>query len=225
MDIKVAAIIPNRGEERKLFYYYQEQRARNMGFDKVYLINYPPKNNDFDLFERIATGVAMAKADGIDYVSIIESDDHYDLGYLDEIKKHIEGNDIIGINRTTYYHLFSTGYKVMLHPGRSSMFCTSFRTDLFSKFPTAGAPYHDLSIWKFVQERGIAFRLLDKDIALGIKHGGIFGKVGGGGHFMEYPATDPKLQWLKQRVDAEAFTFYTELKNTFQNTWAHGRKA
>jgi hypothetical protein len=49
--------------------------------------------------------------------------------------------------------------------------------------------------------------------------------TGGNGHFMNYSHTDPKLQWLKLHTDEEAYIFYKELKETFQNTWAHGKKA
>jgi hypothetical protein len=217
--MKIAAIIPTRGQSRKVFTAYQVERAKAMGYDKVYLIDYLPNGNAFDLFERMAQGIANAIADGIDFVSIIEDDDHYRLDYLDTIKPILEKVQIIGINRTTYYHLFSTGWKIMVHPGRSSMFCTSFRTDLFKAFPKHGAPYHDLSIWKFAQDYNVNFRLIDKDIAMGIKHGQVFGPVGGNGHTMKYPQTDLTLRYLKSRTDVEAFKFYKELKESYQADW------
>lgn len=218
--MEVAAIIPTRGQSRKVFSAYQEGRARALGYDKVYLVDYAPKSDAFDLIDRIKVGVQLALGDGIEFVSIIEDDDHYDLNYLDKIKPHLKDNKIVGINRTTYYHLFTTGWKVMTHPGRSSMFCTSFRSDLFSQFPTSGAPYHDLAIWRFVQERDVTFRLIDNEIAVGIKHGRLFGKVGGNGHGnFAYSYVDPKLYWLKKHTDAEAFDFYVGLKEFYQESW------
>ncbi len=223
--MEVAAIIPTRGISRKVFTSYQVDRAYAMGYDKVYLIDYPPGGDSMDLFERIAAGVARAIVDGIDFVSIIEDDDHYDLSYLNTIKPHFETNKMVGINCTTYYHLFSTGFKRMIHPGRSSMFCTSFAADLFRMLPVTGAPYHDIVIWKYAQEHNVANKLLDLDIALGIKHGNVFGKVGGNGHNASiYSHSDPKLTFLRSRVDEKAFEFYKEVKETFQNTWAHGKK-
>jgi len=218
--MEIAAIIPTHGNERKLFTDWQVKRAVEIGFDKIYLIDYTPISKDFDLFNRIAVGVNKSIADGYEFVSIVEDDDFYPLNYLEIIKPLLESNDIVGINQTTYYHLFSTGWKTMVHPGRSSMFCTSFRTDLFSKLPTHGTPYHDLSIWKFARDHNdVRFRLTDKEIVLGIKHGNVFGAVGGNGHSMVYPYHDVQLTYLKSRVDNEAFRFYKSIKSNFQSSW------
>ncbi len=80
--MEVAAIIPTRGSERKLFVHYQEGRAYDMGYDRVYVIDYPPVKGVVDIYERIAKGIELVKEQGYEWVSIIEDDDYYKPLYL-----------------------------------------------------------------------------------------------------------------------------------------------
>ena len=220
-----AAIIPNRGSERKLFVEWQKQRAYDCGYDHVFVIDYEPRSNAIDIYERIALGVSVAKKVNADYCSIIESDDFYGLDYLDTIKKRIEPQtEIFGINQTIYYHLFSTGWKRMSHPGRSSLFCTTFKTGAFDKLPQvpSSKPYIDIEWWK---DQNVVKQLINDDLAVGIKHGNVFGRIGGNGHIMHYTKYDLHLTLLKGVLDADAFEFFRGVKALYQLTWQQGLKA
>lgn len=219
-----AAIIPNRGNDRKLFVEWQKQRAIDMGYDFVYVVDYLPKSDAVDIYERISVGVELAKYDNVDYCSIIESDDYYHLNYLQSIKTRMTPNvELLGINCTTYYHIFSTGWRRMSHPGRSSLFCTTFKTSSFDSLPKV-TDYIDITWWRFANEGKITHQLINDDLAIGIKHGNVFGRVGGIGHTMIYTKYDMQMKMLKGLLDAEAFEFFLGIKNMYQQSWQKGLK-
>jgi hypothetical protein len=226
--IKFAAIIPNRGAERKEFLAWQKHRAGEMGYDKVYVIDYEPESDAVDIYQRLELGVVLASRDEIGYCSVIESDDYYSLRYLETIKEKIKPRvDLFGINQTMYYHLFSTGWRRMSHPGRSSLFCTTFKTEAFETLPPViGDPYIDLAWWAYALRNGklLSSQLINDDLAVGIKHGTIFGRVGGNGHILNYSHFDLGLKMLRGLLDNEAFDFYTGLKNRYQDMWVKGQK-
>lgn len=215
MDTRVAAIIPSRGNERKVFTEWQKQRAYDMGYDRVYLINYPPESDKMDLYDRINVGVQLAIGNDCEWCSVIEDDDFYCLDYLDVVKTKLDSNiNMLGINHTMYYHLFTCHYKMMIHPGRSSMFCTTFRTEFFKDLPKQEhTGFLDLSWWQ--ASKNFPVRLIDNDIATGIKHG-IFGKLGGNGHYMKFIHYDRNMGILQRKMDKEAFEFYKSVKETYQ---------
>lgn len=221
---KWAAIIPTRGQQRKVFTSWAVHRAVQNGYDHVYLIDYNPVDDRVDMYKRISIGVDRAISDGCERVSIIEDDDWYGLDYLKTLRQLPNDWDIIGVNHSTYYHLFSTGWKKMVHPGRAGLFCTSFRPELLAVLPDTKTAYLDLAWWRTATaNKQIKTRLIDNDIALGIKHG--IGISGGNGHTMHYGAFDLKLSLLKDKVDEEAFEFYSKLReDQLINYKSHGNK-
>lgn len=227
MELKYVAIIPNRGNDRKELLEWQKQRAIDMGYDHVYLIDYEPKSDAVDIYERLEAGARIALEAGADYCSIIESDDYYSLEYLKTIKAAMAPDVVLfGINQTTYYHLFSTGWRRMSHPGRSSLFCTTFKVKDFYQLPAVTTdPYVDLVWWQHVVKNEIPHQLINDDIAVGIKHGNVFGKVGGNGHFLRYSHFDLSMKLLRGLTDKKAFAFFNELKWKYQDTWNRGQKA
>jgi hypothetical protein len=225
--MRIAAVIPTRGQERKVFSAWQVERARNLGYDEVFLIDHPPLTPNMDLYERIKLGVQKAIHAECDAVSVIEDDDYYSLSYLDVIRPLLDYHEMVGINRTTYYHLFRAMYKVMVHPGRSSMFCTSFRVDAFPLLPKEDYNnFLDLSWWRYANHAKLNMKLIDRELAVGIKHGHIFGKVGGNGHLsLSYKETDYNLFWLKRTMDEEAYNFFTEVRSAYLVEWRSKDKA
>lgn len=210
--MKFAAIIPTRGRERTVFTARQLVRANDMGYDKIYLIDYPPVDDRMDLYQRLAVGVSKAKADGMDFCSVVEDDDWYHIGYLSKIKEIARPTiDIIGFSDTTYYHLKTKGVIRMDHPGRSSLFCTSFKTTAFDKLPVDPHGYLDMAWWK-AATASLSWRLVESSrLALGIKHG--IGKTGGNGHRPAmYRVHDQNF--LRNFVDKESFEFYEQLRST-----------
>jgi hypothetical protein len=221
---RYAAIIPNRGAERRLMLEWQIQRAHALGYDNVYVVDFAPVIDQIDLYQRLRVGVDRALADNITYCSVIESDDYYSLRYLDVVKANMKDVELLGVNQTMYYHLFSTGWRRMSHPGRSSLFCTTFKTEVFEKLPVViNDPYIDLKWWAFAQ-RYVVHKLINDDIAVGIKHGNVFGRVGGNGHVMNYAHYDLGLKLLKGLLDKDAFEFYTGIKTLHQAAWNKGQK-
>jgi hypothetical protein len=221
-----AAIIPNRGTERKLFLEWQTKRAHEMGYDRVYVINFEPTSDVIDIYERIARGVEAALADGVTHCSIIESDDYYSLTYLKTVKKNMRADTLLfGVNQTMYYHLFSTGWRRMSHPSRSSLFCTSFKTEAFALLPAERGAFIDLTWWQAAVKTELPYQLINDDVAVGIKHGNVFGRVGGAGHTMHYQHYDLGLKMLRGLLDKPAFEFFIGIKNYYQETWNKGQRA
>ncbi len=218
-----AAIIPTRGN-RKLFLEWQKQRAYDMGYDFVYVINHEPKGQEVDIYDRLSHGVERAMADNVDYCSVVEDDDFFKLEYLDTIKRRINPDtELFGVNMTLYYQIFSTGWRQMSHPGRSSLFCTTFKTEAFNKLPVVTTdPYIDLIWWK---SEGVVKQLINESIAVGIKHGSVFGKTGGNGHHMNYSKYDLNLKMIKGIMDKDAFEFFVSVKEAYQKAWQQGQKA
>ncbi len=218
-----AAIIPTRGN-RKLFLEWQKQRAYDMGYDFVYVIDHEPASDQVDIYDRVKKGVERAMADNVDYCSVIEDDDFFKLEYLDTIKRRINPEtDLFGVNMSLYYHLFSTGWRQMSHPGRSSLFCTTFKTEAFTKLTVVNTgPNIDIFWWK---SDSVVRQLINESIAVGIKHGSVFGKVGGNGHHMNYSKYDLNLRMIKGIMDKEAFEFFVSVKETYQKTWQIGQKS
>jgi hypothetical protein len=222
--METAAIIPTRGQERKVFSHYQRDRAKALGYDHVFVIDHPPVKGVVDIYQRVAKGVQLAWYAGADWVSIIEDDDHYTLDYLSELKRYmIPGIDLIGINRTIYYHLFKQEYRVMVHPGRSSLFTTSFRPEIFKWFPVNPSGYFDIALWASANRTRLNLRLLDTDLALGMKHG--IGLCGGNGHTMNLGIRDPDLEYLKGWCDPGAFEFYKDIIFTLKPAWQQSQQS
>lgn len=144
----------------------------------------------------------MAKQDGFDLVFIIENDDFYPKDYFDTIPDA----DFIGSDITTYYNLRNNTYQNFSHHKRSSLFTTGFKISALKGFnwPPDDYPNLDMRLWAFRKK----FRMRETG-AIGIKHG--VGKVGGRGHSMAMKYTDQDWEWLKSRVDIDAFTFYKSL--------------
>lgn len=210
-----AAIIPSRGD-RPMFDIHQVERARVMGYDSIHLVDYPPLDNSMDLYQRIAVGVAKVLVEGHTWCSIIENDDWYSPKYLYHIKDLInqgKHSDMIGFADTTYYFLKNNGYLRMNHPGRSSLFCTTFRTELFGRLPVNPPGYLDMAWWRFMLYSKFNWKLSDNNekYALGIKHG--IGKSGGNGHRESMYNTFDRIGLLKKIVGEEDFNFYQTIKS------------
>jgi hypothetical protein len=206
-NTEIAAVTPTRGSDRLKFVEWQKYRVGQLGYGAHYVVDYTPINTRQDIYNRIAVGVHKAIADGFKYVSIIEDDDYYPLDYLDNVKKLLEIAPVVGSDITTYYHIFNKGYIVMKHPGRSSLFTTSFHVDQFKTFPINPMGYFDIALWKRVTN----FNLSTEELALGIKHG--IGMCGGNGHTMRFPNKDLDGNFINSWLDAEALHFFNNIKH------------
>lgn len=203
--MKFAVIIPDRNDRKELLSFCLHQLARmNTKPDKIYIIDYPPKDGNFDLVPRIKKGIAQAKEDGYDLVFILENDDFYPSDYFDSIPDA----DFIGENRTIYYNLKNNTWQEMKHPARSSLFTTGFKISALEGFnwPKEDERFLDIALWNHAQRKKKAFR---ETKAIGIKTG--MGLCGGKGHVMRMKNEDHKREWLKANVDEESYIFYQSL--------------
>jgi len=195
-----AIIIPDRSDRPELtehcFYQINRQTVKP---EKIYHINYLPLDDSVDLVSRIQKGIQLAKNDGINKVAIIENDDYYPDNYLESII----WRELTGILATIYINIIHDRHKVILHPGRSSLFCTALEISAFEDFEFPGPETIDLDkhIW-----RHKCFKILHypKELPIGIKHG--IGKCAGWYH-------NNALHQMKP-LDEDLFKYYVKRKES-----------
>lgn len=178
--MKICAITMTRGDRPMLLgHCINQMKAQTLQLDKHYIIDYKPIDNECDLIPRFKKGIEMAKADGMDFIYVIEDDDYYPNDYIEKTFK--SDYDVIGCSKTIYYHVGVKGIKEMIHRGRSGLFTTAFKVDALDDYPypNDNEPYLDIYLWRWVVLNKKHY-LYDENIAVGIKHG--IGKQGGNGH-------------------------------------------
>lgn len=206
---RIATITPNRGGERPAFMDFCKIQVSHMvGAHPIY-IDHKPSHSGFDLVPRIKLGIETARALGIDRVAIVESDDFYESDYLSHI--NLDDYDFYGWSSTWYYNIRRRQYQRNYHEGHSSLFCTAFKISALDQFvwPPDDYVWLDIAIWKYAKGRRM-FLNPDEPPCIGIKHN--VGKVAGKAHKFELKHPDPELSWLRSKVDAHAFEFYSNLK-------------
>lgn len=170
-------------------------------------IDHPPVSTDYDLSLRIRLGIAAAQAKGIDICYIVEDDDFYPSDYFEHMQ--MNGYDFIGSSKTIYYNLRNRTWREFENPRRSSLCFTGFRISALKDFqwPPDDTLFVDLKLWSYAQRK--KHKLIDRPVGVGIKHA--IGKFGGIGHRIEMPNKDFNFSFLRQKVDDEAYYFYTGL--------------
>lgn len=176
--------------------------------EKVYHINHTPTTSGFDLIDRIFVGTCKAKANGIDWVFIIENDDFYPFNYFDHFLPYMEKYDFIGEDKSTYYNLQNKTYRTFEHQYRSSLFTTAFKISALNNFewPAKEERFLDIALWKYARHKR---RKFIETGALGIKHG--IGLCGGNGHKMRMKFEDKDLVYLRQHTDEIGYHFYSQM--------------
>jgi glycosyltransferase involved in cell wall biosynthesis len=216
--MKFCCIIPDRGDRPELTAHCLAQLARMTEKpDAVFHINHKPETERVDLIGRVKRGIAQAKAEGFEYVFIIENDDYYPPFYFERYLAEWGNADFIGDDSTTYYNLRNQTHRTFLHKHRSSLFTTAFKISALNLFDwndlNPETPFLDLKIWEYARHRKRKFVTSG---ALGVKHG--VGLCGGKGHGFKMPNTDPNLVWLKQNVDSGSFEFYNSMVDNLKVT-------
>jgi hypothetical protein len=207
MTEKFAVIIPDRGDREELTKFCFQQISRmTKKPDQVFHIDHKPISNDFDLVERVYSGICLAKDAGFDVVFIIENDDFFPDYYFNQFGDF--NADIFGDDLTFYYNLKHRSFQSFYHQGRSSLFTTGFRISKMQGFQWTGNQFLDIRLWKWANEKGLSTRFVHTG-AIGMKHG--TGLCGGKGHKMQLKNTDTNMNWLRGRVDRDAYLFYTDM--------------
>ena len=176
--------------------------------DRIYHINYTPKGEGFDLIDRVTDGVFRAAKDGMDWCFVCENDDYYPANYFDRFTPYLDKYDFIGDDHTTYYNLINRTFSTFDHGFRATLFTTAFRISSLNLFEwPADGPNLDIHLWKYARHRK---RKFIESGTVGIKTG--IGLCGGNGHHRKLRTPDPDMEWLKARVDGEAYNFYKSIK-------------
>jgi hypothetical protein len=203
---RFAVIIPDRNDRPELTEFCFRQLSRmTRKPDQVFHINYPAIGQDVDLCERIYDGVQQAKQAGIDLVFIMENDDFYPADYFERFGDFHA--DFFGDDLTFYYNLKNRTFQSFPHQWRASLFTTGFRISKLGDFQFRGDQFLDLKLWKHAGEAGLKMRFVHTG-AIGCKHG--VGLCGGKGHKMKLRQCDNEMQWLRGRVDRDAYLFYAD---------------
>lgn len=210
-----ATVTPDRGDRAEFMSFCDKQLLRmEDGKVMVIKVDYPPKDNSFDLVPRFKEGLKIAQEYGIDNVIVVESDDFYNKNYYSNFD--FEKYDFMGWDNTTYYNIRKRTWQRRYHggaDGHSSLCSTAFKISALDGFiwPSDNYLWLDILIWKFARQNGKRWKLFDSENpVLGIKHG--VGRYGGRGHTLELPNHDHDLSFLRSKVDETAFEFYSNLK-------------
>lgn len=207
----IATLTCDRGDRPQFMKFCEEQVNRfNPEPTDIIQVLHPPCSDKVDLISRMKRGIEYAKEIGVETIYVVESDDYYCPNYLEQMP--IGHFDFIGYNNTVYYNIKKRTWERTYHD-HSSLFCTAFKVSALDNFvwPPDDYLWLDIALWKYAKQNNKKWKLIETDNpCIGIKHG--IGKVGGKGHRMELKNADPELNWLKGKVDSEAFEFYSNLK-------------
>jgi hypothetical protein len=217
MTPKIILITPDRKDRPEFLEHCRYQmEIQTVKADKHLVINFDPTPGVVDIVPRLIMGLAIAKEMKFDYCLIIENDDYYPGNYIETVIKYLDRFDIVGVDKSIYYSLQHNCLKTLNHPGRSSLYLTSFRTESMSGFewPELTMLYFDIYLWqKHTGRKGfINFPYSP----IGIKHGNGFtpGNFHNGvvnGKLMKDMINDPGREWLRMHTREESFDFYQSL--------------
>jgi len=120
-----------------------------------------------------------------DKILIIEDDEYYAPGYVEEMARRLDQAEVVGICRSKYYHVPTGGYSTIGNTTHASLAETAFQASFLPEIKEilsgSSDPYVDMRIWQKAGPRGSVFVDNDKPLYLGIK--GLPGRGGiGQGH-------------------------------------------
>ena len=142
-----------------------------------------PKKSDPEqtLIENLRTAIPYIRGSKI---VIIEDDEYYAPGYIEQFSSKLDRHEIVGIGRSKYYHLFSGNYSQLQNTRQASFAEMAFRRSFLNEFKSflTGGLYLDMKIWRAVDRRRTHLFYDDENpLYVGMK--GMPGRHGiGGGH-------------------------------------------
>lgn len=141
-----------------------------------------PRSDDpqHTLIANLQAALPLIKGDKI---LIMEDDEYYAPGYIEEMARRLDQAEVVGICRAKYYHLPTGGYVQIGNARHASLAETGFRASFLPELGTLwdGDMSLDMRIWQKANSRGHLFVDADKPLYLGIK--GLPGRDGiGAGH-------------------------------------------
>jgi hypothetical protein len=216
---KIALITPDRNDRPEFLEHCRFQMSRQtLKAGAHFIINYPEKESVIDIVPRIKKGIKIAIDEGFEYCFVIENDDYYPDNYIEKMMfwfNHLPALVLAGLLQTTYYSLQNKSWRVLSHPGRSSLFCTAFRISGLKdfKWPDNDLLYFDIHLWAYNCPKKI---IILGHPPIGIKHGigfcpGNYHNLIVNGKPAKNMHADNSLDWLKKRVRPESFEFYKKM--------------
>ncbi len=212
--LKVAVIIPTRGDRPKFLKHARwllEQQTLQP--DVILCMNDPAEGRVADLTKRYREGYETATSMGMDLTIWWEDDDWYDKGYIQMMVnqwKKAGKPDLMGNERSMYYHIITGQWAEIKHPSHSSAMNMAMKTGLDVPWPADEVIFLDKHIWVRMGHRG---KLLSHKMSIGIKHG--FGRCGGKGHDPRlgiYKEKDANLSQLETLVDKKSIRLYRAIR-------------
>jgi glycosyltransferase involved in cell wall biosynthesis len=216
--MKIGTVTPTLGNRPDFVNFLKSRLERQTRkADYTVFVDHENKTGIVDIKERFVKGINECFENGCDMVLMIEDDDYYPLTYIEEMESawEILGRPyLFGVKTTTYYHIESNRF-VNMTPSHCSAYCSGLTKGAIYDVGDNNSPYYDIALWK--ANKGVQVDI--NHPPLGIKHGE--GVCGGVGHNPNAPLYQRNIDkgaiLLKQRVDEEAFQFYSK-KATIDTT-------
>lgn len=174
-----------------------------------------PRSDDpqHTLILNIQTAFPLIKGEKI---LIMEDDEYYAPGYIEEMARRLDQDEVVGIMRAKYYHLPTGGYYQIGNTSHASLAETGFRASVVPEFAGiwGGDTSLDMRLWhKLGPARSFLFADTDKSLYVGIK--GLAGRAGiGAGHnpAIYRHADTPDRPILKQWIPKD-YQVYLDILN------------
>ncbi len=207
----IGIIVPDRGDRPEFTENcFRMLKRQTLKYDVLFHADHEPLTEFFDITQRYRIGYEALRGK-CDVILFIENDDYYAPDYIEYMVNQWEKHgrpDIIGTDRTIYYHIKERGHFTMHHKERSSAMSTLIRSDLNFKWCSDNQQYTDIHLYNTLTNKVIFTP--EKVICMGIKHG--VGKCGGFCHndnFQRYKDKDPDFTFLKSVMDFDSLHFYS----------------
>lgn len=214
--IKIGVLIPTRGDRKQLLDFALKQIQQQIQQpQEIEVVNDAPVSDKPDITWRYRIGCERLVKKGCNFIVFWEDDDFYRKDYINAmLNKWIELGypDLIGLNHTIYYNIFTQQYLKMFHNTHASMMSTCISAAGVKKLNWGDDNYSftDTIIWKQLKSKSLWTS--KEEICVGIKHG--IGLCGGGGHspkFGHYRLQDTNHEHLSTLVSREALCFYKQI--------------
>ena len=177
-----------------------------------------PSDPGRTLTENLLTAIPYIRGNKI---IIIEDDEYYAPGYIEEVSSKLDKYEITGIGKSKYYHLASGSYAQIGNTRHASFAQMAFRKSFlpeFRQFLTGGL-YIDMRIWREVDRKRTQIFFDDtKSLYVGMKE--MPGRKGiGGGHDTNHRIYQGRLKDDKREIlrkwipDEEDYNIYMAIVN------------
>ena len=210
--LKIGVIIPDKNDRPGFLAHCLDMMERqSIQPDHICLVNENSGIDGCDITWRYKKGFErIFNQYDCDVCFMIENDDWYRNDYIEQMLKkweQLSRPDLLGIGTSVYYHIGLKKYKQLIHPVRSSAFCSMVTSEVLKhEFCADTEAFFDVYLWKSKMKKA-AF-IPSEQICLGIKHG--IGSCGGKGHLLSFPydKDDKDFVYLNSVIDKKSFNFY-----------------